>query len=174
MMKKEYIDRKRLKEMEDRLGCTFCSDGTFAEMSLDLENYRERTLPIAHVDFAFYHGSTGHIREVVAQVDPDWCRYFHENESIFCGYLDDRIVSFCIVDANADCILSRPGIRVGSIGCVGTIPEHRGMGIGLRMVDLATFGLKSEHCDKAYISYTHIENWYAKLGYETFARFSFR
>lgn len=42
------------------------------------------------------------------------------------------------------------------------------------MVDLATFNLKNEGCDKAYISYTHIDKWYEKLGYQTFARFSFK
>lgn len=58
------------------------------------------------------------------------------------------------------------------LGCVGTVPQYRNRGIGLRMVDLATLFLKNEKCDKAYIHYTHIDKWYAALGYQVFARFN--
>lgn len=74
---------------------------------------------------------------------------------------------------SADCVLSVPGVKVGSIGCVGTLPQYREQGIGLRMVELATLYLKNAGCDKSYVSYTHIERWYQKLGYQVFARFSF-
>jgi len=33
-MKQKYIDYEELKRMEKEIGCTFCSDGIFAEMSL--------------------------------------------------------------------------------------------------------------------------------------------
>lgn len=92
---------------------------------------------------------------------------------MFFGYMGEKPVSFCVVNVNADCILSAPGVKVGAIGCVGTVPQYREAGIGLRMVDLTTLYLKNEGCDKAYISYTHIDKWYEKLGYQTFARFSF-
>lgn len=168
------MDPVKRKEMEGRLGCVFCRDGIFAEMALDLRDYRERTSPITGVHFGFYVGSTERIKEAVALVDAQWVPYFDENVRIFCGYVEERPISFCIVDVDVDCPISAPGIKVGGIGCVGTIPQCRRMGAGLRMVDLATLYLKSAGCDRAYVHYTHIEKWYGKLGYQTFARFSFR
>lgn len=172
-MKKEYMNEIKVKEMEKRLGCTFCNDGVFAEMSMDVADYTEKTSPIERVTYGFYAGDRQKLRELVATVDTDWCQYFGDDTPVFCGYIDGQVASFCIVDIDADCIISAPGIKIGSIGCVGTVPEYRGRGIGLRMVDLATLLVKNENCHKGYISYTHIENWYAKLGYQTFARFSF-
>lgn len=167
----EDIDYAQLRKMEKELGCIFCDDGVFAEMSMELQSYREKTNPIANVDFEPYQGNLNDLKELVLSVDEEWGQYFNENTFVFCGYSNEKVVSFCIVDTDADCIISGKDIKVGSIGCVGTIPEYRGKGIGLRMVDLATIMLKDAKCDKAYISYTHIENWYKKLGYQTFARF---
>lgn len=171
-MIEENLNQTKLKEMEKELGCRFCSDGIFAEMSLDLPNYQEKTAPIPGAQFSFFKGSISDVKDAVAKVDDDWVQYFNNAQDVFCGCVGGRIVSFCIVDTYADCILSRDGIRIGSIGCVGTVPEMRGQGIGLRMVDIATLYLKSSGCDKSYIHYTHIESWYQKLGYKTFARFN--
>ena len=173
-MKREYLNVDRLNQMEKELGCTFCDDGEFAEMSMDLWNYAVKTQPIEGVRFDYYPGHPEELKTLVDSVDEDWSQYFDAETPVFCAFLGDEVVSFCIVDPNAECILSRPDIKVGSIGCVGTAPAHRGRGIGLRMVDLATVILQKEGCTKGYISYTHIDHWYAKLGYETFARFSFR
>ena len=63
-------------------------------------------------------------------------------------------------------------IKIGGIACVGTIPEYRKMGIGLRLVDLATLYLKKKGFDYSYIHYTHLEKWYNKLGYQGIAKFS--
>ena len=172
-MNHEIVDSIRVKEMERRLGCIFCEDGTFAEMSLHLADYREQTSPIADVEFRLYRGDMDVIREMVAEVDDEWVRYVHEDTDVFCGFADGRPVSFCLIDTEADCILSRPGLQVGSIGCVGTVPAYRKRGIGLRMVDLATVMLQEAGCQVSYISYTHIDHWYERLGYRTFARFSF-
>lgn len=150
----------------------FCDDGVFAEMSLDLKDYTTRTAPIDGIVYGLYVGNAEKLRDRVALVNEKWCRYFREGTRVFCGYAKGDIVSFCIVESDADCILSNPAVRVGSIGCVGTLPEYRGRGIGLRMVDLATLWLKDERCDKAYVSYTHLDFWYERLGYVTFARFS--
>lgn len=53
-MKRENISHEKLREMKSRLGCTFCSDGVFAEMSLELVSYRERTRPIDDIEFRFF------------------------------------------------------------------------------------------------------------------------
>ncbi len=173
-MRSENINQEKLTELKNRLGCTFCSDGIFAEMSLDLADYREKTHAIDEVDYRFFRGSESEIKRAVALVDEEWIQYFDKDQSIFCGYKEGQIVSFCTIEVEKDCILSTGGINVGAVGCVGTLPQYRDLGIGLRMVDLATLFLKNAGCDKAYIHYTHIDKWYEKLGYQTFARFSFR
>ena len=169
-MNNEVVYKKLLTDLKDRLGCTFCNDGIFAEMNLDLADYQEKTSPIHGVEFDFYHGNTEILRQNVALVDDEWVQYFGEQTPVFCGFAEGKILSFCIVDENL--FFTDEGIRIGSIGCVGTVPQYRNSGIGLRMVDLATLYLKEKGCNKSYVSYTHIDKWYAKLGYRTFARFS--
>lgn len=168
------VDPQKLRNLEQRLGCRICEDGIFAEMGMTLGGYREKTTPIPGVEYGFYSGDLAPLQQAVAAVDEDWAQYFTGGSPVFCGFMDGQIVSFCIVDADDDSPLALPGVRVGSIGCVGTLPQHRGGGIGLRMVDLATVYLQQQGFHKTYISYTHIDHWYARLGYQTFARFSFQ
>lgn len=167
----EQIDPIRQHDMAQRLRCVFRENGEFAEMSRNLADYQEQTVSIPGVRFGFYKGDIEPLLRMVATVDGAWPVYFQADSPIFCAFCNEQPVSFCIVDEEVDCLISRPGIRVGSIGCVGTLPDWRGRGIGLRMVDLATLLLKEAGCNKAYISYTAIDFWYARLGYSTFARF---
>ena len=169
----EQLDWNKMRQFEKKLGCRFCDDGEYAEMSLTLGSYREQTEPIAGVTYGFYSGSMEELRELVAQVDPTWTRYYREGTPVFCAWLEGEPVSFCIVEPDNECALALPGVRVGSIGCVGTLPQYRGRKIGLRMVDLATVFLQQEGYHKSYICYTGIDHWYAKLGYKTYARFTF-
>lgn len=169
----EQLDIRKMQDFEQRLGCRFCGDGEYAEMSLPLGQYRETRPAIPGVDFGFYRGDLEPLQAAVLEVDKDWGPYFTADTPVFCGFIGSEIVSFCIVEEDPGCILAAPGLRIGSIGCVGTVPAHRGKGIGLRMVDLATAHLQSRGFHKAYIHYTHIDGWYARLGYQTFARFSF-
>lgn len=170
--KKEILNEGRKLAMEKELGCTFSERGKYAEMSMDIKDYREQTRPVDGISFGFYAGNAAELQDIVQTVEEDWVQYFKEDTCVFCGFLEDIIVSFCIVSLDENTIISREGIKVGSIGCVGTLPAYRSKGIGLRMVDLATVYLQQQNCDKAYISYTHIEGWYRQLGYRTFARFS--
>lgn len=100
-------------------------------------------------------------------------QYFQADSPVFCAFLDGAPVSFCQVEQTTDSILHSPGLKVGSIGCVGTVPERRGHGIALRMVDLAALELQKQGMNVSYIHYTAIDHWYRKLGYQVLARFSF-
>ena len=62
-MKQEQVNQERMKEMEVQMGCRFCEDGEFAEMSLTLEKYEEKTEPIASVTFGFYHGDVQELKK---------------------------------------------------------------------------------------------------------------
>lgn len=123
-----------------------------------------RSAPAAEgADFKFCRGSG--LPEAVAAVERDWVQYFDGGE-IFCGYSGGKIASFCLLDDDVDCLFS-DGTRVGSIGCVGTVPEFRRRGIGLKMVELAARELYSRGCEKIFIHYTGVYEWYAKIGFRT-------
>lgn len=169
---KPKLDDKKLKLREKQLNCTFCEEGRYAEMILDISGYEEKTRPIQNIDFRFFTGDAEKLKKAVASVREDWVQYFKDGTCVFCGYEGENLASFCIVDEVADCILDTGEKKVGAIGCVGTVPDYRKRGIGLRMVDLATVYLKNKGCKESSISYTHIDNWYKKLGYQTYARFS--
>ena len=168
------IDIVKLKDMETKLNCKFGKDGIFVEMALDLQEYEEKLPSISGVSFGTYSGDTEKIKQLVEKVDKKWCKYFTTNTTIFCGFVNAEPASFCIITNKADSILPDDNCKIGGIACVGTVPEYRKQGIGLKMVDMATVYLKKMGCDIAYIHYTHLEKWYKKLGYETLARFSFR
>lgn len=145
--------------------------GMFNEMSLELGGFTvpEYKAP-AGAEFRFYNGSIDDMRSAVAEVDEEWVQYFGEDGLFFVCLMDGSIASFCIVSEDECCLLS-DGKRVGSIGCVGTVPQFRRNGIGLHMVALAAEHLKGIGCERAFIHYTHLDKWYGKLGAETFLRF---
>ena len=147
--------------------------GDFTEMELVLRNF---TAPKADIpenaEFSFYNGDIETLREAVAEVDEEWVQYFDEDGYFFCCFMDGELASFCIVGDDEHCLLSDGASRIGSIGCVGTVPKFRRKGLGLQMVALAAEWLKDRGCDSVFIHYTHLYNWYGKLGAEVFLRFT--
>lgn len=106
------------------------------------------------------------LKAAVAAVDEEWVQYF-EGCEVFCCLLNGKVASFCILGDDETCLIS-DGRRTGSVGCVGTVPKFRKRGIGLKMVALAMEELKRRGCESCFIHYTHLYNWYAKLGCEVF------
>lgn len=146
-------------------------DEIYAELVLDLHTFSPETLEIPcpeHITFGLARDAHAGILEAVAQVDEDWVQYFEPDTPVFCAFDGGRIVAFCIVEE-----MGRwQGLRIRGPGCVGTIPAYRKQGIGLKMVQKATAFLQTEGYDLAYIHYTHLEEWYARLGYETVLRWN--
>ncbi len=165
------IDKIKLQDFEQRMKCRFHDDGEYAEMAQPLKAYKEQTKPIDGVTYGYYHGDVVTLQNCVREVDDEWVEYFPEGCTAFCAFLGEELVSFCLVDEMDDGVLS--GDKIGSIGCVGTVPKHRGHGIALRMVDLAAIELQKQGMEYSYIHYTGIDHWYKKLGYQVLARFSF-
>ncbi len=145
--------------------------GCFNEMSLELASFAVPAYEAPEgARFCFYDGSIEDMRRAVAEVDDEWVQYFNEDGLFFVCMMGDEIASFCIVGEDECCLLS-DGRRVGSIGCVGTVPKFRRNGIGLQMVALGSKHLKDIGCERVFIHYTHLDKWYGKLGAETFLRF---
>jgi len=135
----------------------------YAEMYVDLSDYAD-PLPENNADFGFYGGGIEELKAVVAKVDDDWVQYFNGESEYFCGFVDGKPVSFCGFEDDGSFLASKGALRCGNVGCVGTVPEYRKRGIGLKMVSLALTELKRRGCDRCFIHMTHLWDWYGKLG----------
>ena len=160
---------EKSKGFFDRQGYDF--SGRYDEMRGDLSAFHaaDFSLPVPDgVQFGWYQGDIERLREAVAKVDEDWPQYFQADSSVFCATVNGEIASFCNVDVWENCLLSNGKNKVGAPGCVGTVPEYRKKGIGLKMVALACEELKKQGCDTCFIHYTGVADWYAKLGFRVF------
>lgn len=126
------------------------------------------------VTFGYYEGGLEELREIVGKVIPHWPQIFNENSRVYCGYVDGKVVSFCMIEDFGEHEINGVKCRIGGPGCVGTLEEYRDRGIGLTMVKHVTQILREELYDYSYIHYTYEPQWYAKLGYKTVLRWSGR
>lgn len=148
-------------------------DDVCVEQVMWLKDWDIDKVPLAcpdNITFGIYDGPNEPLKEAVAKVDEDWVKYFGPGRKTFCAFDRDKIVSFC----NVDKMCEFEGARVAGPGCVGTVPEYRKRGIGLNMVRHATQLLKDEGYNISFIHYTHLENWYGRLGYKTVVRWNCR
>ena len=144
-------------------------DGVWEEMALDLRAFAPLALPATPgIRYGFYDGDIEALRAVVRRVDAGWTALYSASKRIYCGFDGDRVASFCLVEDMG----TFDGLRIGGPGCVGTLPEYRRRGIGLKMVQDVTAMLRDEGFDLGYIHYTGVARWYARLGYRTTLRWN--
>lgn len=156
----------------ERLGYRFC--GKYSDLKIMTADLDERSIPKCSANVSFEYISEDRreeLIEAVKKVEDDWAQYFTFDSPIFAALSDGNIAGFCIVGENEENILSSGKNSVGSVGCVGVVPEMRRGGIGLEMVGRASMDLKKRGCDEIFIHWTHLENWYGKLGFKTFLRY---
>ncbi len=137
----------------------------YTELIMDLRSPLPCTIPLPCPDgvtFGEYHGELAPLKEAVAQVDEDWVEYFNEGDRVFAAFADGQLAAFCLLDEMGQV----NGMRISGPGCVGTIPAFRKQGIGLELVRRATLLLQKEGYGLSWIHYTHLADWYAKLGYQ--------
>lgn len=115
------------------------------------------------IRFGWYRGDLALLHRAVAQVEEDWVRYFRPETRVLCAFAGEEPVAFCTVGDYG----TSQGLRIGGPGCVGTVPEYRKQGVGLRLVWEATRILKERGFSLSWIHYTYLEEWYGKLGYQT-------
>ncbi len=158
---------------EDR-GYT-ASDGCI-EMKMPLSGFTAENIPKCPSDVTFGYcpeEKRSELFEAVRLVDEEWLQYFKMGSPVFTASRNGKLVGFCIVDVNAETLISTKDNNIGMIGCVGVIPEARRNGIGLSMVARAMTDVRSKGCDEAFIHYTHLDWWYGKLGFSTFLHYWF-
>ncbi len=147
----------------------------FDEMILSLNEFDPHTYDKkfdADVSFGFYDGDPEELKKVVERVEKHWASFFSGRNRIFCGYVNGKVASFCLVSDMGAWKINGHALKTGGPGCVGTLPEYRDRGIGLTMVKHVTQLLKEEGYDYSYIHYTYIAPWYEKLGYKTVLRWN--
>lgn len=147
-------------------------ENVYEEQILELNSFSPDSLKIPcpeRITFGVFQGDRKPLYEAIAKVDEDWVQWYPEDgEPTFCAFDGDKVVSFCLLDNFG----TYRGLRIGAPGCVGTVPEYRRLGIGLKMVQLATQELKNMGYDIGYIHYTAVGHWYARLGYETLVKWN--
>ena len=146
------------------------------EMKMALSDFSEDKIPPCPQDVKFGYcpeDRRTELREAVKRVHSDWLEYFDLGSPVFTAERDGKLAGFCIVDVNADTIISTGKNNIGMIGCVGVLPEFRRNGIGLAMVAKAMLDVKNQGCDEAFIHFTYLDWWYGKLGFKTFLHYWF-
>lgn len=150
--------------------CSLPEDYVFDEMILRLNEFDVHSYDKKlddDVSFGFYDGDLEKLKKEVEKVEKHWAPLFDEKDRIFCGYINGKVASFCLVDDMGIYKTGELALKIGGPGCVGTLPEYRDRGIGLTMVKLVTQMLKEGGYDYSYIHYTYVAPWYEKLGYKT-------
>jgi ribosomal protein S18 acetylase RimI-like enzyme len=102
----------------------------------------------------------------------DWTAFYEHQltlpGTVLVARADGQIVGTCTVEGPAEYdFLWRALVRgaVGAFGCVGVDPAARQHGIGLAMVARACELLSARGAEVCYCAYTHLEDWYAQLGF---------
>lgn len=149
----------------EKMGCSFYD--TVAEMYGETDKLTSAPpCDVDNITFGFFEGNRERLYKAVGEVDDDWVQYFNDGE-VFCAFAGDEVASFCIIDKELDCLFSDGKSRFGNIGCVGTVPKFRRHGTGLETVSRAAKILTEIGCDRIFIHYTAVYDWYAKLGFKT-------
>lgn len=125
-----------------------------------------------NITFGYYEGDMQILKEAVGKVLEGWIEFYTGEYRTYCGYIDGKIASFCMVEDMGVHTIDGKELKLGGPGCVGTLPEYRNLGIGLTMVSKVTQILKEEGYDYSYIHFTRVPQWYKKLGYKTSLRWN--
>lgn len=157
-----FFEREHIRTIPDEWICD--------EMVLALDQFEPHKYDKKlddNVSFGYYEGDLDELKKAVERVVPYWTQFYNEKRRIYCGCIDGKVASFCLIEDMGVHNINGRNLKIGGPGCVGTLPEYRNMGIGLTMVGQVTQILKEEGFDYSYIHFTGVAPWYEKLGYET-------
>lgn len=158
-----FFEKEDIKKMPEKWVCD--------ELIMKLDEFDESKYSkklADNVTFGIYEGDLEELKSYVRRVVEYWADIYEncKNEKFYCGYVDGKIASFCIIENMGEHTVNGQTYKIGGPGCVGTLPEYRNMGIGLTMIMNATKILKDEGYDYSYIHFTGEAKWYQKAGYE--------
>lgn len=178
MNKQDYVlllDCIHPNFFESETVCGLPEESVFDEMILPLNEfnlYKYDKHLNDNISFGFYDDDIDELKKKVEKVVSDWVQFFDGKHRIYCGYMDGKVASFCIVEDMGIHNINGCKMKIGGPGCVGTLLEYRHKGIGLTMVKHVTQILKEEGYDYSYIHFTGVASWYEKVGYKTSIKWS--
>lgn len=154
---------------------SYSADWSSVNMRLDLRDFDLSDLNIhpcpADVTFRLAE-SDDHtaLLAAVSSVNENWVKYFeNSSDPVLLAVQNGTIVGFEFVSTE-DVRFAFAGEKIGSVGCVGVIPEARRQGIGLQLVAQGLAKLKDQSCTSAELLYVALVDWYAGLGFKTMHR----
>ncbi len=157
-----FFERENIKNLPDEWICD--------EMVLFLDEFEpdiyHKKLD-EHISFGCFEGDLADLKKEVAKIVEYWVDFYNGKHRAYCGYVDGKIASFCLIEDMGEHVINGCKIKVGGPGCVGTLPEYRNKGIGMTMVKKVTQILKNEGYDCSYIHFTGVPLWYEKIGYKS-------
>ena len=147
----------------------YTSDFVSVNMTLKMGDYCPERLtipPCGNVTFRLAEKSEqAAVCEAVSKVAEDWVCYFKDSgEDCLVAEKNGVICGFQLLSADGG-LFKRPHEKLGSIGCVGVIPEARKQGIGLQMVMAGANLLKNKGCTGIELRYVELVDWYGRLGF---------
>jgi ribosomal protein S18 acetylase RimI-like enzyme len=151
--------------------------GEMADLLADIARFRppEWVSSRAGGGVRFELAGRGDAAQVIALQErhfPDWTAFYEHQltlpGTVLVARADGQLVGTCTVEGPAEYdFLWQALVRgaVGAFGCVGVDPAARQHGIGLAMVARACELLSARGAEVCYCAYTHLEDWYAQLGF---------
>jgi GNAT superfamily N-acetyltransferase len=157
------------------------STGEVVDMMLDVDDYIEKAdtldVPLYNGDEIVFRLRGDSLKEIEAahicgdDIEEGWGSVYAECDTVIIP-VDTQTGGFAggiVVDD--DCLYNLSFPDAGGFGCVGVNDIYRKMGIGMRLCKEAIVMLHERKVKQCFIGYTHLEQWYGKLGAKVIARY---
>lgn len=143
------------------------------DMALSLRDYQTPTYVYQRAQesrVTFAHPNAEEIEAVVAferKHFPSWAFYFEQplrRGELVAKDAEGAILGSSLVmrDNKWEKLLPGP---IGSVCAVGVAEAARGKGVGLALVARGNELLQEQGCESVWLGWTHLRDWYGKLGY---------
>lgn len=106
--------------------------------------------------------------QAVRNVEPKWLDSYKRSGHLITAYIGSRIVGFSCISITADTLISEENEKIAVIDYIGVLKNFRNMGIGSALLDYSLRFQKQAGCTRSFISYTSLDKWYTKFGFEEF------
>ena len=75
------------------------------------------------ISFGYYDGDLDKLKEEVGKVVQYWTKSYNGTHRAYCGYIDGKIASFCLIENKGVHNINGHEFKIGGPGCVGTLHE---------------------------------------------------
>lgn len=163
-------DDEHIIRFFEKRGYTASRKSTNMSLSLADFSLASLQLPPSPPDISFRFATcadTVALHAAIEQVKPNWRSAFENcTDPILLAIRNEEIIGFEVLSPWGGRFTAADE-KVGTIGCVGIIPEQRKAGIGRHMVAQGLHYLQSQQCTRCELRFVEIAPWYEKLGFKS-------